>query len=64
MLRLGVALEITCSRYFDMYLSSGSDSPELVPEDEGVELGVVTGVLMCTLELTVGDVLASSTAEV
>ena len=29
-----------------MYLSSGSDSPELVPEDEGVELGVITGVLI------------------
>ena len=63
-LRLGVALEITCTRYFDMYLRSGSDSPELVPESGGVELGVVTGVLMCTLELRVGDVLASPTAEV
>ena len=42
-----------------MYLSSGSDSPELVPEDEGVELGVVTSVLTCTLELRVGDVLAT-----
>ena len=41
-LLLGVALEITCTRHFDMYLSSGSDSPELVPADEGVELGDVT----------------------
>ena len=47
-----------------MYLSSGSDSQELVPEDEGVELGVLPGVIMCTLELRVGDVLASPTAEV
>ena len=38
-----------------MYRSSGSDSPELVPAGEGVELGIITGVLVSTLELRVGD---------
>ena len=43
-----------------MYISSRSNSPELVPADEGVEIGVVTGVLGCTLKLRVGDILARS----
>ena len=54
-LLLGVAFDITCTRYFDRYLSSESDSPELVPADEGTDPGVVTGVLVH--ELRVGDLL-------
>ena len=54
-LLLGVAFDITCTRYFDIYLSSESDSPELVPTDEGTDPGVVTGVLVH--ELRVGDLL-------
>ena len=63
-LLLGVALGMTCTIFFDMYLSSGSDSTELIPTDEGAELGVVKGVLVHTLELRVGDVLASPKADV
>ena len=37
------------------YLSSESDSPELVPTDEGTDPGVVTGVLVH--ELRVGELL-------
>ena len=54
-LLLGVAFDITCTRYFDIYLSSESDSPELVSTDEGTDPGVVTGVLVH--ELRVGELL-------
>ena len=47
MLLLGVASEITCTRYFEIC------HPELVIRGEGVELKVIVGIFVCTLELRV-----------